>query len=96
MDTYIRLGLIALAIGISVAFVIYFVSKFKVTKFVYGAYLLFALSVVSGLWSILSPNTGGWDDIIFMIYAMIFAMSGVVYLIGLWLFKLLKKRNAHQ
>lgn len=95
METFMRLGLIALAIGVSSAVLFYFVFKFKVTKFIYGAYLLFALSVASGLWSILSPNTGGWDDIIFMIYAMIFAISGVVYLIILWLFKLLKKRNAH-
>lgn len=93
MDTYLRLILLALAFSASTAVLIFIVSKFKHTKYIYGAYLLFALAIASGIWSVVSPNTGGWDDIIFMIYAMIFTFAGFTYLLVLWIIKALKHKS---
>lgn len=93
METFVRVLLLALGFGVAAALLIFVVSKFKVTKLIYGAVLLFALAALSAIWSQVSPNVGGWDDIIFMINAMIFALAGVLYLIGLWIFKALRKNS---
>jgi hypothetical protein len=93
MDTTLRILGLALAFGLVTALVVFVVSKFKVTKLIYGAYILFALAGLAAFWSIVGPNTNGWDDLIFMVNAMILAASGVLYLIGLWIFTAIRKRR---
>jgi hypothetical protein len=93
MDTFARVLGLALAFGFGTALVVYVVSRFNVSKLIWGAVILFGLAILSAIWSFISPNPGGWDDIIFMINAMIFAGAGVLYLIGLWIFNTLRKKR---
>ena len=93
MDSTLRILGLALAFGFITALIVFVVSKFKVTKLIYGAYILFALAALAAFWSFVGPNTNGWDDLIFMVNAMILAAAGVLYLIGLWIFTALRKKR---
>jgi hypothetical protein len=93
MDTFARVLAMALAFGIGTALIVYVVSRFKLNKLIWGAYILFALAALSAFWSFASPNVGGWDDLIFMINAMIFGAAGILYLIGLWIFTAIRKKR---
>ncbi|MBS3972277.1 MAG: hypothetical protein KGZ84_04620 [Erysipelotrichia bacterium] len=93
MDTTLRILGLALAFGFITALVVFVVTKFKVTKLIYGAYILFALALLAAFWSFVGPNTNGWDDLIFMVNAMILAAAGVLYLIGLWIFNLIRRKR---
>lgn len=93
METLLRVLGLALVFGVSTALVVYVVSRFKLTKLIWGAYILFALAALAAFWSFASPNVGGWDDLIFMLYAMIFGGAGILYLIGLWIFTALRKKR---
>lgn len=93
MDTLLRVLGLALAFGFGTALIVYVVSRFKLNKLIWGAYILFALAALSAFWSFVGPNTNGWDDLIFMLYAMIFGGAGILYLIGLWIFTALRKKR---
>ncbi len=96
METLLRVLGLALVFGVGTALVVYVVSRFKVSKLIWGAYILFALATLSAFWSFVSPNTNGWDDLIFMVNAMIFGAAGIMYLIGLWIYTSLRKKRNHK
>ncbi|MBS3990762.1 MAG: hypothetical protein KGZ51_01710 [Erysipelothrix sp.] len=93
MEAILRVLGMALLVGFGTAFMVYIVSRFKLSKLIWGAYVLLALSVLSALWAFFGPNTSGWDDLIYIIYAMVLGAAGVLYLIGLWIFTALRKKR---
>ena len=96
MDTLLRVLGLALAFGVGTALVVYVISRFKLSKLIWGAYILFALAALSAVWSFVGPNTNGWDDLIFMVNAMIFGAAGILYLIGLWIFTAIRKNRKNK
>lgn len=93
MGTLLRVLGLALGFGIVTALVVFVISRFKLNKLIWGAYILFALAILSAFLSFVGPNTNGWDDLIFMVNAILFGAAGILYLIGFWVFTIIRKKR---
>lgn len=96
MDTLLRVLGLALIFGVLTALVVFVISRFKLNKLIWGAYFLFTLAILSAFWSFVGPNTNGWDDLIFMVNAIIFGAACILYLIGFWIFTTIRKNRKNK